>query len=365
MKDPLAIALRFAMDGEIESIRPHGNGNVNDTYLVTLAEGKGHTILQRVNTYVFAEPEFVMRNMLRATEHLRACVENDKLDWKVQKVVLSKNGDTFWRNEDGTFWRMISYIENSESFDAIYTHQQAYELGYALGLFHAHINRLKATEFDTVLEGFHVSPGYLVAFDETERTRREMADEELAYALNFIEQNRDRIGVLEAAKLEGILPLRIIHGDPKANNIMFDKNSGKAVSVIDLDTIQPGLIHYDIGDCIRSSCNPLGEEPGVDWSDTRFDLVSFRHVFEGYLQQGRSLLSAQEYDYIYDAIFLMTFELGLRFLTDYFQGNVYYKIHFPTQNKYRALAQFRLAEDIQAHREEIIEIVKELYLLYT
>ncbi len=365
MRDPLAIALKFAINGEIESIRTHGNGNVNDTYLVTLANGKGHTILQRVNTYVFVKPESVMRNMQRATEHLRACVEEDKLNWKVQEVILSKTGDAFWQAEDGTFWRMISFIENSESFDAIYTHQQAYELGYALGLFHAHINRLNAKNFDTVLEGFHISPGYLAAFDETETMRKALMDDELTYALNFIEQNRDRIGVLEAAKLEGILPMRIIHGDPKANNIMFDKNSGKAISVIDLDTIQPGLIHYDIGDCIRSSCNPLGEEPGVDWGDTRFDLISFRHVLEGYLQQGNSLLSAQEYEYIYDAIFLMTFELGLRFLTDYFQGNVYYKIHFPTQNKYRALTQFRLAEDIDTLREEIIQIVKELHLLYT
>ena len=365
MKDPLAIALHFALDEKIESIRPHGNGNVNDTYLVTLAEGKGHTILQRVNTYVFVEPESVMRNMQRATEHLRACVDDDKLDWKVQKVILSKTGDAFWRAEDGTFWRMISYIENSESFDAIYTHQQAYELGYALGLFHAHINRLNATEFDTVLEGFHVSPGYLAAFDETKAARGALVDDELTYALKFIEQNRDRIGVLELAKMEGILPLRIIHGDPKANNIMFDKNSGKAISVIDLDTIQPGLIHYDIGDCIRSSCNPLGEEPGVDWDETRFDLISFRHVLEGYLQQGRTLLSEQEYDYIYDAIFMMTFELGLRFLTDYFQGNVYYKIHFPTQNKYRALTQFKLAEEIQNHQEEIKRIVKELNLSHS
>ena len=365
MKDPLAVALQFAIDDEIESIRPHGNGNVNDTYLVTLADGKGHTILQRVNTYVFVKPESVMRNMQRATEHLRACIEEDRINWKVQEVILSKTGDAYWWAEDGTFWRMISYIESSESFDAIYTHQQAYELGYALGLFHVHINRLKATEFDTVLEGFHNSPGYLSAFDKTETTRKALVDDELAYALNFIEQNRDRIGVLEAAKLEGILPLRIIHGDPKANNIMFDKNSGKAISVIDLDTIQPGLIHYDIGDCIRSSCNPLGEEPGVDWGKTRFDLVSFRYVLDGYLQQVKTLLFPQEYDYIYDAIFLMTFELGLRFLTDYFQGNVYYKIHFPAQNKYRALTQFRLAEDIKFHQKEIIKIVKELQLLYT
>ena len=364
VKDLMAIAHHFAMDGKIESIRPHGNGNVNDTYLVTLADGKGHAILQRVNTFVFVKPESVMRNMQRATEHLKACVENDQLNWKVQEVILSKRGDAYWRDDDGTFWRMITYIENTESFDAIYTHQQAYELGYALGLFHAHINRREAAEFDTVLEGFHVSPGYLAAFDDASSSHTELVDDELTYALKFVEKNRDRINVLEAAKRKGILPVRITHGDPKANNIMFDKDSGKAISVIDLDTIQPGLIHYDIGDCIRSSCNPLGEEPGVDWRETRFDLISFRHVFEGYLQHGGSLLSAQEYDYIYDAIFLMTFELGLRFLTDYFQGNVYYKIHFPTQNKYRALTQFKLAEEIQNHQEEIVRIVKELHLLH-
>ena len=141
---------------------------------------------------------------------------------------------------------------------------------------------------------------------------------------------------------------------------MFDKSSGKAISVIDLDTIQPGLVHYDIGDCVRSSCNPLGEEPGIEWKETTFDLESFRHLIRGYNTWGKKFLLSREYDYIYDAIFLMAFELGLRFLTDYLQGDVYYKVHFPTQNKYRALTQFKLASEIEKHKDEIITVVKEL-----
>jgi len=256
---------------------------------------------------------------------------------------------------------MISHIENSESFDTIYSHEQAYEIGFALGLFHEYINRVDPQIFDTVLPGFHVSPGYLKAFDRVMRETDYEIDEALQFALDFIETHRGSIGVLEKAREEGTLPLRVIHGDPKANNIMFHKDTGKAISVIDLDTIQPGLVHYDIGDCIRSSCNPLGEEPGIEWASTRFDLVSFQHVIEGYLQRGKHFLNDKEYDYIYDAVFLMTFELGLRFLTDYFMGNVYYKIRFPTQNKYRALTQFKLAQDIHNNHDAIVSVIERFH----
>jgi Ser/Thr protein kinase RdoA (MazF antagonist) len=360
VKDILNVAKNFTLDGEIESIRAHGNGNVNDTYLVTLAEGEGHAILQRVNTYVFSAPEVVMDNMHKATQHLSACVAQDGLDWQVQQVIPAVGGQAYWEERDGTFWRMISFIENSESFDTVYTHKQAYELGYALGMFHQHINRLPADTFRTVIEGFHVSPGYLKAFDKAKNSGAERLDDELDYALEFIEKHRKIIPLLEEAKSSGILPLRTIHGDPKANNVMFDKLSGKAISMIDLDTIQPGLVHYDIGDSIRSSCNPLGEEPGVEWRETTFDVESFQHLLKGYLVWGKSFLAESEYDYIYEAIFLMAFELGLRFLTDYLRGDLYYKVHFPTQNKYRALTQFRLAGEIQKNRTKIIKIIKEL-----
>ncbi len=357
------IAQHFSLEGTIESIRPHGNGNVNDTYLITISCGDKHTILQRVNTYVFSQPERVMENMQKATQHLFQCVIDDGLNWRVQQVIPARDGRMYWRDNDGTFWRMISFIENSESFDTVYTHEQAYELGYALGMFHQHINRLPVEEFHTVLEGFHISPGYLEAYDNVIVIGSERLDDELEYAVRYIEKNRRSISILEEAKASGILPLRIIHGDPKANNIMFDKLSGKAISVIDLDTIQPGLLHYDIGDCIRSSCNPLGEEPGVEWRETVFDVESFRHVLKGYLVLGKSFLSSREYAYIYDAIFLMAFELGLRFLTDYLQGDIYYKVHFPTQNKYRALTQFKLASDIQKNEKKIKEVIKELQVL--
>jgi len=363
MQEILSIVDHFDLQSPVESIRPYGNGNVNDTYLVTCEGGGKHAILQRVNTYVFTSPETVMANMRRATEHLSACAVGEEREWKVQQVLSARNGLDYWRREDGTFWRMISFIENTESFDALYSHHQAYEVGYALGAFHEQINRLPGDAFETVLEGFHVSPGYLAAFDRAHAISERAGEDELEYAYAFIATHRHHIERLEKAKAEGILPLRTIHGDPKVNNILFDKTSSQAISVIDLDTIQPGLVHYDIGDCIRSSCNPLGEEPGVEWANTVFDPESFRHVLEGYMERGRLFLSPEECDYIYDAIFLMAFELGLRFLADYLQGDVYYKIHYPTQNKYRALTQFRLAESIEEHRSQIVETIEKMKVL--
>jgi Ser/Thr protein kinase RdoA (MazF antagonist) len=360
LKNVLDVLNQFELNRSVESVRSYGNGNVNDTYMVTFEDGEGHAILQRVNTYVFSDPETVMDNMHKATLHLASCIESDGLEWQVQQVIPARNGMLYWRTPDGAFWRMISYIENSESFDTVYTHQQAYELGHALGMFHQHINRLPFDTFRTVIDGFHITPGYLKAYDLAKVSGASLLDDELNYAVNLIEEHRHVVSILEDAKEVGILPQRTIHGDPKANNVMFDKTSGKSLSMIDLDTIQPGLVHYDIGDCIRSSCNPLGEDPGTSWRDTRFDLDSFSHLIKGYLTWGRTFLTSEEYEYIYDSIFLMAFELGLRFLTDYLQGDIYYKVHFPSQNKYRALTQFRLSEDIKSKHQEINRIVKEL-----
>jgi len=360
--DMISVASHFVDRKHIESIHPYGNGNVNDTYLVTLHGGNRHSILQRVNTFVFKRPEDVMNNMQHATRHLQECAQEESRAWRVQQVLPAHDGALFWQAPDETFWRMISFIENTESFDALYSHRQAYEVGYALGMFHEHINRLPANAFETVLEGFHISPGYLQAFDHACRSaeREHIHDRELDFALGCIARHRAHIDRLEQAKAQGILPVRIIHGDPKVNNILFDKISARAVSIIDLDTIQPGLVHYDIGDCARSGCNPVGEEAGVDWREAFFDVESFSHLVNGYLERAGRLMSSAECGYIYDAVFLMAFELGLRFLTDYFNGNVYYKIHFPEQNKYRALTQFKLAESIHQQRDRIHSIIKEM-----
>lgn len=167
------------------------------------------------------------------------------------------------------------------------------------------------------------------------------------------------VDVLEAAKHQGKLPLRLIHGDPKVNNILFDTRTEQAVSIIDLDTIKPGLIHYDIGDCLRSGCNPLGEET-MNWQAVQFDSDRCQYILQGYLSVAKSFLSPNDYTFLYDAIRLIAFELGLRFFTDFLAGNVYFKVHEPKQNLYRALVQFQLTASIEAQELTLRRLINDL-----
>jgi len=167
------------------------------------------------------------------------------------------------------------------------------------------------------------------------------------------------VGILENAREQGKLHLRPIHGDPKANNVLRDPDTGRAVGMVDLDTVKPGLVHYDIGDCLRSCCNPLGEETEL-WEDVRFDADLCRAVLQGYLSTARAFLSPADYEYLFDALRLLTFELGLRFFTDHLEGNVYFRTGREGHNLARALVQFRLTESIESQESAIRLIIRGL-----
>ncbi len=163
----------------------------------------------------------------------------------------------------------------------------------------------------------------------------------MAYALAFVNERRAFVPVLEAARAQGTLVVRPIHGDPKMNNIMIDPATRRAVSVIDLDTVKPGLVQYDIGDCLRSCCNPLGEET-ERWEDVRFELDLCRPILRGYMAWARACLTPADCDFLFAAVRLIAFELGLRFFTDHLEGNVYFKAKHVEHNLVRALVQFKL-----------------------
>jgi Ser/Thr protein kinase RdoA (MazF antagonist) len=177
--------------------------------------------------------------------------------------------------------------------------------------------------------------------------------------MRFVAQRSPWASVLEDARGRGELRLRPIHGDPKINNIMIDEHTGHAVSIVDLDTVKPGLIHYDIGDCLRSCCNPLGEET-TEIDEVYFDLDLCRAILEGYLGEAQRFMTDADTAYVYDAIRLIAFELGLRFFTDYLEGDVYFKARYREHNLMRALVQFRVAESIEAQADEIRAIVASL-----
>ena len=182
---------------------------------------------------------------------------------------------------------------------------------------------------------------------------------EVDYGLRFVAERRAWAPVLEEARAQGKLRLRPMHGDPKVNNVMLDTATGQAVGLVDLDTVKPGLVHYDIGDCLRSGGNLLGEETEA-WEAVRFEPELGRAILQGYLSQAQDFLAETDYAYLYDAIRLLAFELGLRFFTDYLAGNVYFKAKHPEHNLVRALVQFKLTESIESQAGAIGAIIRDL-----
>lgn len=231
----------------------------------------------------------------------------------------------------------------------------AREVGYGLGMFHSLISDLPTGDLADTLEGFHVTPRYLQRYDQVLKGCPSNAPG-LDELHRFVEQRRDQVDVLETALQRGELRHRPIHGDPKINNVMIDETSGLAVGLIDLDTVKPGLVHYDIGDCLRSCCNPAGEEV-QELSAVTFDLNLCDAILEGYFSVASGFLSEWDRHYVPDCIRLIPFELGLRFLTDHLEGNLYFRTDRPDHNLQRAAVQFRLTEQIEQQLPEIRAIV--------
>ena len=363
-----AIADRFHPRERIKAIRTLGTGNVNETFLVThsgLIHGdhEGAFVLQRLNTSVFERPDLVMRNLVALGNHMqqRLAVPPPELQgrrWEIPRVVPCRQ-DAHWIEHEGEFWRSISYIGAATTADVIRDRDHAREVGYGLGMFHTLISDLPTDHLADTLENFHVTPSYLAHYDAVIRRSTLPKCQSLQDACDFVDARRPGVDVLEAALERNELQHRPIHGDPKINNVMIDDATGHAVGLIDLDTVKPGLIHYDIGDCLRSCCNPVGEE-ALDPSDAHFDLNLCESIMSGYLSVARCFLSDWDLHYLPDCIRLIPFELGLRFLSDHLEGDVYFRCEHPGHNLRRAAVQFRLTESIEAQMPAIRALIRSL-----
>jgi Ser/Thr protein kinase RdoA (MazF antagonist) len=356
-----ALADRFAIKGLASSVEPLGHGNVNDTFRVETSSGACY-VLQRLNTAVFTSPELVMANLERLSRHCQARGNHGGCQLP-QPLPLRSGEGTLLRESDGSAWRLLSFIADACSVDVLESCAQAEQIGRGLGRFHALVHDLPGDQLHDTLEGFHVTPRYLAHYRQelarAQATGTPARCPESEHCQRFVEQRLTLVPVLEEALAAGRLQLRPIHGDPKVNNVLLCQRTGQAVAVVDLDTVKPGLLHTDIGDCLRSACNPAGEET-TNLEAVHFDLNLAEALLRGYLAEARSYLSQADRDHLYDAIRLLPFELGLRFFTDHLAGNVYFKTSHPRQNLDRALVQFRLTESIEAQEDEIRQLIARL-----
>jgi Ser/Thr protein kinase RdoA (MazF antagonist) len=359
------IASQFTPSPSPLEIQSFGNGNINDTFLVNApTNANPRFVLQRINTQVFHQPKLVMQNMRVFTEHVSdrlACnPRNQDCRWQVPQVLLTSEGQDHWIDGSDQFWRAISFIEDAQTFDTIQDLDHAQEMGTALGQFHHLVSDLPPEKLVDTLEGFHITPSYLQIYDGILANQGDLPHSpEVKYCLQFVGDRRGLTSVLEDAKALGKLPLRTMHGDPKVNNVMFDARTRTAISIIDLDTVKPGLVHYDIGDCLRSACNPMGEETD-QWEQVRFETDLGEAILRGYLAASGNFLTENDHHYLYDAIRLIAFELGLRFFTDYLAGNIYFKVKHPHHNLKRALVQFKLTESIELQASTLRTLLQDL-----
>jgi Ser/Thr protein kinase RdoA (MazF antagonist) len=362
-----AAAAQFSPRASILEVREYGRGNINDTFLAVPDNPQEKPfILQRLNTRIFRQPELIMGNLRVVSEHLARRLQQDPLPagrrWETPRVLPAANGRDYWTAPDGAWWRALSFVEGADTFDAIRNAGHAEEVGYALGRFHRLVSGLPPERLADTLPGFHITPLYLRHYDEVRAGIKGAgypSSPEVDYCLRFIEARRGLAGVLEEAKASGKLAVRVIHGDPKVNNVMLDAATGRAVALVDLDTVKPGLVHYDLGDCLRSGANLLGEETEA-WETVHFDADLARALLKGYFCQARDFFTGPDYDFLYNAARLIAFELGLRFCTDYLEGNVYFKVGHPEHNLRRALVQFRLTESIEAQDRKLQSIMRDL-----
>lgn len=357
----------FDVQGRLVSVTSAGSGNVNDTYMAifrtTFSEER--FVLQRLNLNVFPSPDAVMRNMRIVTEHVhrRLEAEADKADriWQLPRIIPTKSGKDYIINEAGECWRAISMIESATAYDQVESPEHAHEAGTVMGQFQRLISDIDIEALQDTLPGYHITPGYLAEYDAALASdagqQRSEADRTARYCQRFIEERRNWASILEEAHQRGELQLRPVHGDPKISNILIDNATGKGTCIIDLDTVKPGLIHYDFGDCLRSSCNVAGED-AKSLDQVRFDTELCDAIVRGYMRYAKDFLSERDCYYLYDSVRLIAFELGLRFFTDYLKGDRYFKIKYDGQNLNRAQVQFKLCESIEIREQSIRQILQ-------
>ncbi len=344
----------FTLEGEVVEAVPYGSGHINDTYRVLLRAGSARTpyIFQRINHRVFKNVPALMENIGRVTEHLRgklAAHPGADPDRETLTVVPTREGARFHRTDDGQYWRVYVFIRDALTYDVPRSNRQIYEAACAFGRFQSLLADLPAPPLHETIADFHHTPKRLAALERAMAAdacgRVGECGPEIEAALAFREQTGRVVGALAS----GDLPVRVTHNDTKINNVMLDNATGRGVCVIDLDTVMPGSLLYDFGDQARSTVGDFAEnERDLGRVEARMD--RFEALVRGYRDAAGDTLTPLERELMPLSAMLMTYEVGIRFLTDYLEGDVYFRANRPGENLDRARTQLALVRSMQAQQ---------------
>lgn len=343
------VVKQFAITSDIA---PYGNGHINDTYCV----GTPRLILQRINTNIFKDPDGLMENIENVTAFLRKKIqaEGGNPDRETLTVIKTVDGKNCYKHDDNNVFRMYIFIEHTKSIENDKTYDDLYEAGLGFGRFQRMLEDFPVEILHETIPDFHNTPKRVEALkkaiEENLAGRRDSVQEEIKFALEKSAFADRVVKGMEAGKI----PMRVTHNDTKINNILFDEKTGKAVSVIDLDTVMPGSMLYDFGDALRMG-GSTGAEDETDLSKVNFDAKAFESFAKGYIAEMKDSLTDDELKLLPFSVKLLTYECGIRFLTDYLNGDTYFKIHREHHNLDRARNQFKLVADLENMEEELLK----------
>lgn len=347
----------FQFEGELLSYKTYGSGHINDTFYVEFSTDK--YILQRINTDIFTKPYELMENIEMVTQFLKEKINENGGDSNREtlNVVMTKDGQNIYKDSEGHFWRAYDYIDQSYSYDLVEDSEDFYESGVAFGTFQYRLDDFPIERLNFTIENFHHTPKryqtFLKAVDNDVAGRAEQVTEEI----EAIKEQAAFVNILWDLHAEGKLPLKVTHNDTKLNNVLFDKVSKKGICVVDLDTVMPGFSLDDFGDAIRFGASTALEDE-KDLEKVLFDIDLFDIYIKGFLKGANGSLSALEIDLFPEGAKMMTLESAIRFLTDYLEGDTYFKTDYEDHNLVRARTQIKLVQEMDRQWDAMNKVVK-------
>ena len=358
-----SIASNFEYRGELTNYTELKAGNINTTYLVEYADGDktAKYILQKINTFAFKDPAGLMNNVSLVTEHIAAKLRErgEDAQRRVLRFVKANNGTYLYTDAEGGAWRSYLFVDGCTAYNQIEDPRHFYEAGVGFGEFQRDLADFPAEKLVETIPNFHNTARRFDTFlasvkaDAADRVASTQAE------IDFVMQHKDICGEIVAKMQSGELPVRVTHNDTKLNNVLIDDESGHALCVIDLDTVMPGSSLYDFGDAVRyGACTAAEDEPDI--TKIGFSMELFEAFARGFVEKTKGDLTREEILLLPLGAKVMTCELVIRFLTDYLDGDKYFKILYPEHNIVRTRAQIKLLCEMEAHYGEMCEFVKSL-----
>ena len=360
---------KFRFSGRFQDCVEIQSGNINNTFHLIYGEADGsqtHYVLQQINSYAFKDPRAVMHNIELVSNHLRETMVEKGIDpsRRMLEIIPTIDGDTLLEmGQNGGFWRAYRYIDNATAYDQVSKPEHFYEAGRAFGEFQRLLDQFPAEQLNETIPNFHNTQRrfytFVAAVAEDKAGRVKYLEDEIEF---FFERRRMMSELVRKIDA-GILPIRVTHNDTKINNVMIDNATDKAICVIDLDTVMPGLALYDYGDAVRYGASTAAEDE-PDTSKISLDISLFEQFTRGFLSEVHDILTDEEIALLPLSIKVITCELAMRFLTDYIDGDLYFKVRSPEHNLIRAHAQMKLLTDVEAKFDILNEMVQKIAAEY-